>query len=142
MNVNESDMMDMITRKSLSIALVLFLILKLFAMGSPSLNNRRCKCANNCGRWSLHSKSVSMSNGCCSRTQGFPCHLQKDQTQEVPKSFTPVLKLERKKSEDINVALISENIKNNSLKSYCAQQIGKEIVRSAPIYLKDLPLLC
>lgn len=141
MNVNESKMMNMITHKSFSIALILLLVLNLFLMDSP-LSGQRCKCSNNCNGQGFYAKTVSICYGCCSGTQGILCNLQKDQTQDMPKSYTPVFRLERKKSEDIIVALISENIKNNSLKSYCAQQIGKAIARSAPIYLQDLPLLC
>ena len=130
----------MITNKSFSITLILLLILILFVMDSP-VSDQRCKCTNNCDWQGFNAKAVSISNGCCSWTQIIPCNLHEDQTQNVPKFFTPVLRLESNKTADTIVALISET-KINSPKSYCSQQIIRAIDIPAPIYLQYIPLLC
>ena len=133
-------MMDLITNKSLSITLSLLLILNLFVMDSP-VSDQRCKCTNNCDGQGFNAKAVSISHGCCSGTQRIPCNFHKDQTQNVPKSFTLFLRLESNKTADTIVGIISET-KLHSPKSYCAQQISWVIDRSAPIYLQYIPLLC
>ncbi len=134
-------MMDMITRKSFSIALILLLVLNLFVMDS-SISDQRCKCTNNSDGQGFNAKAVSISHGCCSRTQVIPCNLQRDQIQDMPKSFISVLRLERHKPANIIVALTSDIIENHKSKSYSAQHIGRAIAISAPIYLQNFPLLC
>ena len=133
-------MMDMITNKSFGITLVVLLILNLIVMDSP-VSDQRCKCTNNFDGQGFYAKTVSICYGCCSGTQVILCNLQKDQTQNVPKSFTPVLRLESNKTTDTIVALISET-KIHSPNSYCAQQISWAIDISAPIFLHYIPLLC
>lgn len=135
----------MIIRKTFQIAIAMLFSLGLFSTGAVanSVCGKACCMATvkyDHGQVAV-ANAASMPNGCCSETKDIPCDLERGILYSMPKAN--ILNARVKDHHPCMVIIATNDLSGNyTFNNFIQQLFTKAPVRSAPIYLQNLSLIC